>query len=338
MTQQQGTDSCRAILLQVLAVLHGLICLCLRAGAESAQTDPAWGSANGFRVLLSVDARGRARSNSPVAFELDFQQALRDQGSSGTFDGYSVEIVAVSGPARMPHRIDRLFGASKVTVHFILPDHDCKNFAVYFDTVRSRRSQPRRYAGLVGDGDKFLEGFQSREIAASHFDHFVDFDGDGDLDLFKGGVEPFVYCFENAGRNRLLDRGRLASGGRVFKLPCSRANRSWLTVAFFDIDSDGDRDFFPSFGDGPDAGKIVFYRNVTRESGGQLTFARVGPLQTAAGIALAGGAQAGGWFPSIAFVRDWDGDGLGPDALVGSNHRCWLYRGLAPAAEPSAQR
>src|SRR6185295_7613141 len=43
---------------------------------------------------------------------------------------------------------------------------------------------------------------------------------------------------------------------------------------------------------------------------------------------LAGGSQAGGWFPSIAFAPDWDGDGAGPDAIVGSNHRCWLYRNL----------
>jgi hypothetical protein len=51
-------------------------------------------------------------------------------------------------------------------------------------------------------------------------------------------------------------------------------------------------------------------------------------------VPLAGGAQAGGWFPSITFVEDWDGDGRGPDALIGSNHRCWLYRGLA-ARDPS---
>src|SRR6185436_13823770 len=105
------------------------------------------------------------------------------------------------------HLVESLFGASKVTLHFLLPDQTCTNLAVYFDTVESGRGQPRRYHG---------------------------FDGDGDLDLFKGGVEPFVYCFENVGGNRLVERGRLASGGQIFKLPCSRANRSWVTVAFFD--------------------------------------------------------------------------------------------------------
>ena len=206
-------------------------------------------------------------------------------------------------------------------------DHATTEFAVYFDTVDAGRGNPRRFAGLIGDGDYFREGFKRREINASHFDQFVDFDADGDLDLFKGGVEPFVSCYENVGKNRMVERGRLTSAGKVFTLPKSNDNRSWVTVAFYDIDRDGDQDFFPSFNDGPDSGKIVFYRNTTPENGGRLTFERVGPLKTKSGRILAGGAQAGGWFPSIAFIEDWDGESDGGmDALVGSNHRCWLYR------------
>jgi len=198
---------------------------------------------------------------------------------------------------------------------------------VYFDTVESGRGDPRRYSGLLGDGDYFRESYKRREISASHFDQFVDFDGDGDLDLFKGGVEPFVYCYENVGGNRMVERGRLSSAGKLFTLPRSKDNRSWVTVAFCDLDRDGDQDFFPSFNDGPDSGKIVFYRNTTPKNGGRLTFERVGPLRTKSGQTLAGGAQAGGWFPSITFIEDWDGEGDGRlDALVGSNHRCWLYR------------
>jgi hypothetical protein len=199
---------------------------------------------------------------------------------------------------------------------------------VYFDTAESRRGRPDRYHGLVGDGDRFVVGRQRRAIAASHFDEFVDFDADGDLDLFQGGVEPYVYCYENVGGNQMAPRGRLASGGKLFTLPASRANRSWLTVAFFDIDEDGDQDFFPSFQDGPDSGTIVFYRNDTATPDGDLSFERVGPLKTVSGVPLAGGQQAGGWFPAVRFVKDWDGDGSGRlDALVGSNNKCWLYRG-----------
>jgi hypothetical protein len=275
--------------------------------------------------------------------DLDFQQALKQQGVAGIFDENTVEVVPIddglqldAGAAlkRIPHRIEKYFGVSRITLHFVMPEETRTNFAVYFDTIASGLGDPKRYHGLVGDGDRFCQSYGTREIAASHFDCFCDFDGDGDLDLFKGGVEPYVYCYENLGGNRFVERGRLTSGGKLFKLPCSRSNRSWVTVAFYDVDGDGQQDFVPSFGDGPDAGRIVFYKNISRESGGQLTFVRVGVLQTAGGVPLAEAAQAGGWFPSITFVKNWDGDGL-TAALVGSNNRCWLYRGLGTNADGS---
>jgi hypothetical protein len=319
-----------------------------RACAQSNPPPVPWTSPNQYRLILNVDARDRQRSNSPASIEIDFQSHL-PRGQE--FDEHTIEVVALveTGRAKVfdnsqpendrtlvPHRIDRLFGATTATVNFVVPDHTCKKFAVYFDSVQSGRGQPHRYSGLVGDGDRFSEAYGRREINASHFDQFIDFDGDGDVDLFKGGVEPYVYCYENVGSNRLIARGRLASGGKLFTLPASDAHRSWVTVAFFDVDGDGDQDFFPSFGDGPDAGRIVFYKNTTSEHGGVLTFERVGILQTQSGIPLAGGPARGGWFPSITFVRNWDGGfPIRLDALVGSNHRCWLYRGEGANADGS---
>jgi hypothetical protein len=265
--------------------------------------------------------------------EIDFQEALRAAGIPGKFDASTVTVVPIGPGAtardRVPHRIDPLFGSTRAALSFVVPDETHARFAVTFDTVESGRGDARRAPGLVGDGDFFREEHGRREAGPSHFDHLVDFDGDGDLDLFRGGVEPFVECLENVGGNRLERRGRLASDGDVFRLPASEDGRSWLTVAFFDIDRDGDQDCFPSFNDGPERGRIVFYRNVTRERGGRLAFESGGPLRTASGALLAGGAQAGGWFPSIAFARGWGGEPDGPaDALVGSGNRCWLHRGL----------
>ncbi|MDP2896921.1 MAG: VCBS repeat-containing protein [bacterium] len=313
-------------------------------GPQNTAENPVWTSPNGYRVLMSGDPRGRGRSNSPASVDIDFQKVLANRGSSGIFDESTVEVVAYTEHGQphvfdssregyerclLPRRVQRYFGIPTVTLSFVVPNERLTRYAAYFDTEESGRGKPRRYHGLVGDGDRFSEGFKRREIGASHFDQFCDFDGDGDLDLFKGGVEPFVYCYENIGGNRLVDRGRLTSGGKLFTLPRSDDNRSWVTVAFHDWDGDGDQDFFPSFMDGPDAGKIVFYRNTTREHGGQLSFTRVGDLQTASGVPLAGGDQAGGWFPSITFTVDWDGDGDGrTDVLVGSNNHCYLYRNL----------
>ncbi len=318
-----------------------ILLLCLTSAPRSlhsAPPAPAWASPKAFRLLLTVEPGASKRSHSPASVQFDFQRALTAERPSAAFDEQTIEVVALDRvpsprnsppnlvPNPVPFRIDKLYGNTKVTLNFAMVDERHTHYAVYFDTVESGRGTPKRYHGLVGDGDRFCESYAPRDLGVCHFDCLVDFDGDGDLDLFRGGVEPFVYCYENVGHFRFVEAGRLASEGRPFHLPCSTDNRSWVTVCFYDIDSDGDQDFFPSFGDGPDAGRIIFYKNTTREHGGQLTFTRIGVLTTESGTPLAGGPQAGGRFPTITFVKDWDGDGAGPDALVGSNHRCWFYR------------
>ena len=118
--------------------------------------------------------------------------------------------------------------------------------------------------GLVGDGDLFREGYKRREIGASHFDGFADLDGDGDLDYFKGGVEPYVYCYENVGGNRFVDRGRLTNEGKLFALPAGQDGAELGDVKFFDWDGDGDLDFFPSFAVGYSRGNTVAIPGSTR--------------------------------------------------------------------------
>ena len=340
----------RWLYLPGFAVIIVLIAPLPSRRSQAAAANPLWASPNRYRTRLTVDPRGRTRSNSPASVDVDFQKALARENSSGVFDESTIEVVAYTESGEphlfdssregyeryfLPWHVQKYFGTTTVTFRFVVPSHRLTTYAVYFDTLESGLGKPQRYHGLVGNGDRFREGYKRREINTSHFDQFCDFDGDGDLDLFKGGVEPFVYCYENVGGNRLVDRGRLTSGGRLFTLPKNaRSNRSWVTVAFHDWDRDGDQDFFPSFMDGPDRGKIVLYENTTGDHDGQLTFTRVGPLQTVSGVPVAGGAEAGGWFPSIAFVQDWDGEGDGrTDILVGSNNHCYLYRNLGPDAK-----
>ena len=127
----------------------------------------------------------------------------------------------------------------------MLPDETCTDVAVYFDTIESGVGSPQRYRGLVGDGDFISQEYGRRSLGANHFDTFCNFDGDGDLDLFTGGVEPFIYCHENTGENRLVYRGRITSADKLLSLPKNDGNnRSWVLPHFYDWDGDGDQDFF----------------------------------------------------------------------------------------------
>src|SRR5262245_25813607 len=95
----------------VAAVLSAAL---LVSGTSAADFD--WVSSNHFRLSLKVDARGRARSQSPLSVEVDFQRILQANQSLGHFDRNTVEVFTLAPATRklvhVPHRIDELFGAS----------------------------------------------------------------------------------------------------------------------------------------------------------------------------------------------------------------------------------
>jgi len=340
------------------SILHMFFAIALLSGismgsASSFGMDaPEWTSPDRtFRILLKVEPRGRERSNSPVApLRINFQKEIKKQGASGSFDEHTIEVIAYDASNKpvvfdasrpgyerylLPWRIDQYYGITDVDLIFVVPHHQYTDYAVYFDTIESGVGQPERYPGLVGDGDFFREDFKRREVNACHFDTFCDLDGDGDLDLFKAGVEPIIYCYENVGANRFIERGRLTSGGELFVLPHNSGNgRSWMTLAFYDWDEDGDQDLIPSFLDGPDMGHFVLYENTTREHDGLLTFTRRGKLYTKPDppeVPEPLGGARGGWFPTIEFVKDWDGDGDGlVDLVISRNNHVYLHRNLGP--------
>jgi len=291
----------------------------------------SWSSPMRHRLLLRVDPGAVPRSHAPASVDVDFEAELAAAGERGTFDEATVEVIAYGdkGEPRvfdarregrdrllLPWRIDREYPLSRVHLHFVVPDAGARRIAVYFDTAESGLGQPRRYPGLVGDGDFFAEGYRRRAVAASAHDAWVDLDGDGRLDLVRGGTEPFLRVWRNVGGGRLVDGGRLTSAGAPLVFPNDDGHRAWLSPAFVDWDGDGDQDLFVAFAAGPYINRVVRYENVTTP-GGALTFQDRGPLATTSGKPLA---------DRIAIV-DWDGDGR-PDVLSFADGLIALHRNV----------
>jgi hypothetical protein len=318
----------------VIALLVALL------AAPPATPPPAWASPNRYRVLLRVDPRRAKRTNSVGSVRLDLAAELLARGATGAPDPQSIEVVAYDTAGRprvwddardgderyqLPWRVEREYPTDTVTLRFVIPDATLVRYAVYFDTTE--RTRPPRYPGLVGDGDLFRLAYGRRAIAASAHDTFADIDGDGDLDLLEGGVEPYVHVLENRGASLFVDRGRLTSGGEVLVFPHDDGNRSWLSVEAADWDGDGDQDLFVFFLSGPFINQVVRYENTTA-AGGRLAFTSRGVLRTRSGRLIAG---------RVAFT-DWDGDGRldlmcsSPEGLVAFHRNEGESRAVADIA------
>ncbi|MDO8681912.1 MAG: VCBS repeat-containing protein, partial [Armatimonadota bacterium] len=318
----------------ILIISLLIIITCPAFAETTSNINPEWVSPDHYRVMLTVDPKGVTRKNSPASVDIDFQAKLKKAGAKGTFDANTIEVIACSPNGKpvvfdasrkgyeqylLPWRVQKYFPIDMVTLSFVMPDDKHTLYAVYFDTKESKLGKPRRYSGIVGDGDWFRESYKPREIGCAHFDDFVDFDGDGDLDLFKAGVETYVYCYENVGGNLLVDRGKLTNDGKPWSLPQDKQARSWVTIKFFDWDGDGDMDFFPSFAVGYSRdiyhGNTWRYENTTKP-GGPLTFTDRGALVTVSGKEIGQNES----FAGVTFV-DLDGNGkrdilLTKDALL----------------------
>ena len=340
-------------------IILAIAAFCLMP-AEPVAAAVTWTSPNHYRILFTINHMGKIRRNSPASFDINFVQYLANKGVTETFDENTIEVFAYNASGQpvlfdnaswrvgyekylLPWRIQKYYGINKVTLSFVLPSNNYTQYAVYFDTKESGLGKPNRPRGMVGDGDLFTDGYQKREVNACGYDTFFDFDKDGDLDLFKGGTEPYIYVYENVNGhspngNLYVDRGKLTSAGQVMKFETDGANRSWLSVRFNDWDKDGDPDLFvqiyapirwrdqyewpyrqPADWRAPPhnftSGQVLIFENIT-QPGGQITFAEKGPMRTKNGNDM-GGAP-------VQFI-DWDNDGK-MDVLGGSQGTVALYR------------
>src|SRR4029453_2534407 len=111
--------------------------------------------------------------------DIDFTQKFTHPAAE-TFDKNTLEVIAYDRTGQpvifdtsrpgdekylLPWRVDDYYGINKVTLNFILPG-DNYTYMAYFDSQQSGLGKAARYHGLVGDGDRFTEGYKRREINA----------------------------------------------------------------------------------------------------------------------------------------------------------------------------
>ena len=299
------------------------------ARADEESSPLPWTLPQRQRLLLDVDGGRRAHARTVGAVDVDLGDADPDSVEVVGYDARGRPHVfdpEAAGPGRhaLPARLDPLYPLTRARLSFLVPGPAVTRYAVYFDGPGGPNADPRRYSGLVGDGDFFREPFARREVAPSGFDDLADLDGDGDLDLVKGGTEPRLRVFECRGGARYRDRGWLTSDGQPLLLPRDERNRSWVSVSLFDWDGDGDADLFASFMAGPFMNQVLRYENTTVK-GGLLTFTDRGPLLTRQGAAVTG---------RLAFA-DWDGDGR-TDVLAAWDGLLALHRNVGGEAGVAA--
>ena len=307
-----------------IAICFILTMLILAFAGSALIAATKWLSNNHYRML--VRPGGTIVKNSPVSVDLYFADIIAAYGGTGTFDENTIEVVGYDSSGNpkvyntsrvgyeqylLPWRVDKYYGISKVTLTIVMPDPTYTQYAIYFDTLESGLGRPDRYPGLVGNGDWFMEGYGKRELNACGYDDWCDFDGDGDLDIIKGGTEPYLYFYENVGGhkpyeqggNRYVNRGKLTSNGSELVLKMDGSNRSWVSATFYDWDDDGDKDLFAYIVAGPTAAeneKVWIYENITGDDGSNtLRFQIVKYLQYEDETPVNS---------PITFL-DWDGDG-----------------------------
>ena len=113
--------------LRLFAIL-GLVCIIIGIGSTCAWAVVTWNSPNRYRVMLSVNPVGVTRKNSPASVDIDFPQLLTNKNAVGTFDPYTVEVVAYNSFGQplmfdstrngyerylLPHRIQNYYGIKK---------------------------------------------------------------------------------------------------------------------------------------------------------------------------------------------------------------------------------
>jgi hypothetical protein len=183
---------------------------------------------------------------------------------------------------------------------------------LFFTTISVATVNGQSLFQLV-NGTNPLLGMQSASLNSNI--RFVDIDGDGDKDGFVGQTNGGIEFFENKGTKTLP--AFQANGNLSIYSPNGSS-----TLAFGDVDGDGDFDFFL----GDEAGTFDYYKNVGSSSASSFV------KQTGAANPL-NGVNEGNYASAELVDIDADGD---LDCFIGNdNGQVFFYENTGSTTSPT---
>ncbi len=177
-----------------------------------------WAVPRSFRVRVTVDAATVTAPFTPFSVEIDFADILAKLGATGRFARHSVLVTRIEGKrceTPVVHAVSEDFiWDDRGDVSWVIEGSNQLEYYVYFDIEENGVFEPPQRIALVGNGDvlRYNSGVaEPLDVGIPvQLPVFVDWDGDGVLDLIQGTTYantlgyPYqgTWFFRNIGSNK----------------------------------------------------------------------------------------------------------------------------------------
>ena len=170
-----------------------------------------------FRIRVTVDGSTVIAPFTPFSVEIDFANILAKLGADGQFARHSVVVARIEGERRetpIAHAMSEYFvWDDKGDVSWVIEYTEQLEYYVYFDVEENGPFEPPQRIALVGNGDvlRYNSGIgEPLDVGIPvQLPVFVDWDGDGVIDVIQGTTYantlsyPYngTWFFRNVGSN-----------------------------------------------------------------------------------------------------------------------------------------
>lgn len=217
-----------------LIIIHVFLILTF---SNSFASNIIWVGENEYRILLTVGESSSKYSTVPLSFALE-EGEIKDQFNIGLHEinlasirvvkydsdlkPVKYKLVSLEEQYYIPSRSIQNLSSSKIRISWRINIKPTSTFAIYFSRKGYGVSEPMADVPTIGDGDFLSYGRRGIKapISGGYNESIdaVDYDKDGDVDLFVGfsGVphKKGIYYYENIGS---ANNPLLVTGKRIYK-------------------------------------------------------------------------------------------------------------------------